>query len=142
VILGDAAYPLTSWLITPYPTQPTPQHTVFNTTHSSARMTVERAFGKMKLQWSILHKNDMYGPQAMVSLCAACCVLHNITIDVDEENGWQPPPDQLATLLGNGDEEPPDDDVVLPGRGHPRHQPPAGKVKRNMMRAALEEEVG
>jgi hypothetical protein len=134
VLLGDAAYPLTSWLITPYPTEPTLAHKRFNFTHSSARMAVERAFGKLKAQWSILHTNRLYGPQTMVSICIALCILHNITIDVDEDGAWQPPYDALAALIEDDDDRPPQEDALLPGRDQVRNGSDAGKVKRNIMR--------
>ena len=139
VLLGDAAYPLTSWLVTPYPTESTLAHKTFNFVHSSARMAVERAFGKLKAQWAILHVNRMYGPQAMVSICTALCILHNITIDVDEDGAWQPPYDALAALIRDGDAGPlqDEDNAVLPGRDRPRNQSRAGKVKRNMMRDSI-----
>ena len=137
VLLGDAAYPLTSWLITPYPTEATEGIATFNRVHSSARMTVERAFGKLKLQWSILFKNNLYAADVMIHICAAACILHNITIDVDEEHGWEPPPDQLALLLQADDAEPMEDDPVLPGRDRPRNKARAGKAKRDYMRDVL-----
>ena len=133
VLLGDAAYPCTGWLVTPYPTEHTPQHARFNKVHSSARMAVERAFGKLKLQWAILHRNKMYGPRAMVRMTTAACILHNITIDVDEEHGWQPPPDALLALLVPDDPEPPEGGLLPQGPRYPRNSADAGKLKRNMM---------
>jgi len=139
VILGDAAYPCTSWLVTPYASEHTPERAVFNKTHSSARMAIERAFGKLKLQWTVLLRNTMYGSRAMMYLCTAACILHNITIDVDEEHGWHPPEDALTQLLA--DEAAPNplpDDLALPGQHLPRNSIEAGKLKRDMMCAALQ----
>ena len=137
VLLGDAAYPLTSWLITPYASEASEANAAFNYVHSSARMAVERAFGKLKLQWSILFKNNLYGPGVMNFITAAACILHNITIDVDEEHGWEPPPDQLALLLQDDDAEPMEDDPILPGRDRLRNKARAGKAKRDMMKDAI-----
>jgi hypothetical protein len=63
--------------------------------------------------------------------------LHNITIDVDEEHGWEPPPDQLALLLQDDDAEPMEDDPILPGRDRPCNKARAGKAKRDMMKDAI-----
>lgn len=134
VLLGDAAYPLTSWLVTPYPTEATVAQKRFNFIHSSARMAVERAFGKLKAQWSILHMNKMYGAQKMAYICTALCILHNITIDVDEDGSWVPAYDALAALMNDDDDQPPQEDPLLPGRAQIRNGINAGKVKRNIMR--------
>lgn len=137
VLLGDAAYPCTGWLVTPFATEHTERHVRFNTVHSSARMAVERSFGKLKLQWSLLHRNKMYGPRAMMHFTTAACILHNITIDVDEENGWVPPPDALARLLVPDNPDPPEDGLLPQGHNYPRNHIEAGKLKRNMMCAAI-----
>jgi hypothetical protein len=139
VILGDAAYPCTGWLVTPYASEHTPERAAFNKAHSSARITVERAFGKLKLQWTILLRNTMYGSRAMMYLCTAACILHNITIDVDEEHGWEPPEDALAELLRAQDNpDAPEDDVAVPAPHLPRNSIDAGKLKRDMMCVALQ----
>lgn len=137
VILGDAAYPCTGWLVTPYASAHTPERVTFNKVHSSARMAVERAFGKLKLQWATLHRNTMYGSRSMMYLCTAACILHNITIDVDEENGWEAPPDALAALVIDDDPQPPGDGDILPGHQRPRNGINAGKLKRDMMCVAI-----
>lgn len=90
VLLGDAAYPLSHWIVTPYATESTPQQILFNKRHSSARMCIERAFGKLKSQWQLLKKNESYGAAATAKIATACCVLHNITFDIDPTHGWQP----------------------------------------------------
>ena len=56
LILGDAGYPLTFWLVCPYNFTQTlpPQEKRFNKLLSSARVTVERAFGVLKARWRCL----------------------------------------------------------------------------------------
>lgn len=137
VIVGDAAYPLASWLIVPYAIQASRLHETFNARLSGARMAVERAFGKLKGQWGLLRKNVSYGAKAMTLFAGACCVLHNITIDVDDERGWQPPEDSLHELFVDGDME-----FTSPGGTHTpghhiRNQRSAGQSKRDMMLVSL-----
>lgn len=50
VLLGDAAYPLLPWLMTPYPENEhtTPAQLTFNNHLSRARVAVVRAFGRLK----------------------------------------------------------------------------------------------
>eukprot|EP00955_Chlamydomonas_euryale_P099816 365245-Chlamydomonas_euryale.AAC.3 len=49
-ILGDAGYASLSWLMTPIPTAQanTTDLVRWNTVHSSARMVIERTFGRLK----------------------------------------------------------------------------------------------
>ena len=55
LVLSDSAYPSTMWQIKPFPFRENlPQHQkVFNKHLSSARVTVERAFGVLKGQFII-----------------------------------------------------------------------------------------
>ncbi|KAK7090305.1 uncharacterized protein [Littorina saxatilis] len=57
-VLADAAYPLTSWMLTPYRNTghltPAEQH--FKTAHSSKRQTIERAFGVLKKRFPLLRR--------------------------------------------------------------------------------------
>lgn len=55
LILGDAAYPMLHWLMRPYVgARLTPQQELFNQRHSSLRIAVENAFGRLKVPWRIL----------------------------------------------------------------------------------------
>jgi hypothetical protein len=53
-IIGDDAYPLSPWLLTPFDTEETEHHEKFNKRFSRVRLCVERAFGLLKKQWIIL----------------------------------------------------------------------------------------
>lgn len=92
MLLGDAAYPLLNWLMKPYPENrgTTPAQTVFNHRLSKARMTVKRAFGRLKGRWRCLMKRYDCNIKNINTTITACCVLHNfceIHNEVyDEEN--------------------------------------------------------
>lgn len=69
-------------------TTPTNYKELFNLRHSSARNTIERAFGLLKKRWAILRKSSFYEKQTQVRIINACFVLHNFVREenMDEEN--------------------------------------------------------
>lgn len=78
VILGDAAYPLLPWLIKPFrETRATQEEINFNYRLSQARMTVERAFGRLKGRWRCLLKQNESHITLVSQVISACVVLHN-----------------------------------------------------------------
>nr|XP_054923959.1 putative nuclease HARBI1 [Dermacentor andersoni]XP_054926116.1 putative nuclease HARBI1 [Dermacentor andersoni] len=84
-LLGDSAYPLEPWLLTPAPGHPAP-HTPegrYNAAHTSARSAVERCIGVMKSRFRCLqrHRALHYGPKKAATIVAACAALHNLCID-------------------------------------------------------------
>lgn len=86
VILGDAAYPLLSWVMKPCAVNNiTPAQATFNHRLSRARMTVERAFGRLKGRWRCLLKRYDGHVSKINTIVAACCVLHNFCEDHREE---------------------------------------------------------
>ncbi|CAG8640592.1 7934_t:CDS:2, partial [Paraglomus occultum] len=60
-ILGDSAFPLMPWLLVPFKRRSSQElsrvQRQYNRIHSSARIAVERAFGKLKGRWRILRNN-------------------------------------------------------------------------------------
>ncbi|KAM3849596.1 uncharacterized protein ACN63O_002484 [Diretmus argenteus] len=87
VMLGDAAYPLLPWLMKPYPENQhtTPAQLTFNNRLSRARMTVERAFGRLKGRWRCLMKRYDCNINNINTAISACCVLHNFCEDNGED---------------------------------------------------------
>ncbi|PWA23147.1 hypothetical protein CCH79_00001919 [Gambusia affinis] len=86
-ILGDAAYPLLPWLMKPFPegnglTQP---QVNFNYRLSQARMTIERAFGRLRGRWTCLLKRCDAHISFVSHIISACCVLHNYCETANEE---------------------------------------------------------
>lgn len=86
-IIGDAAYPLRTWLITPYRDNGhlTGQQKHFNTCLSTTRVTVERAFGMLKGRFGRLQTVDTKKVKTTIDLIVVCCVLHNICILNEDE---------------------------------------------------------
>ncbi|XP_042479429.1 protein ANTAGONIST OF LIKE HETEROCHROMATIN PROTEIN 1 [Macadamia integrifolia] len=82
-IVGGAAYPLLSWLITPYGSDDLTSSMVeFNEKHKEAMLFAAKAFSQLKGAWRILHK-IMWRPDKckLPSIILVCCLLHNIIID-------------------------------------------------------------
>lgn len=78
-IVGDSAYPVQPWLMTPFKhiNQIDSHHLAFNKSLSQARVNVEITFGKLKSRWRALRKLYYYdGTDRQYSILAAC-ILHN-----------------------------------------------------------------
>lgn len=90
-ILADNVYPLRNWLISPVKNYGnlSPQTIWFNKKLSSARQTVERAFGIMKSRFMILRDMPVRNTVLIWKLILSTCILHNICImhsdTVDEQ---------------------------------------------------------
>lgn len=91
-LLGDSAYPLCEYLLTPYRDTGnlSAVQVNYNHKHSATRMAIERAFGKLKSRFRRLqffHSPDI---KFIVKSVIACCTLHNVCIvfddDIDDEN--------------------------------------------------------
>uniref|UniRef100_A0A3Q3EJ22 DDE Tnp4 domain-containing protein n=1 Tax=Labrus bergylta TaxID=56723 RepID=A0A3Q3EJ22_9LABR len=95
-IVGDAAYPLTSWLMKPFQDNGhlTRQQQLYNHKTSKARVVVENAFGRLKGRWRCLQKRNDCSLDRVKSMVITCCVLHNLCESLDEEyrEEWGLPP--------------------------------------------------
>ena len=99
-ILGDAAYPLKRWLLTPF------RDTEHLTANSSIRMVVERSTGSgsLKTMMDIDEIDDI--PEIIVS----ACILHNICIIEDDI-------EDFLHDSNDDDDNDANDDVFPPGVG-------------------------
>ncbi|XP_058449440.1 uncharacterized protein LOC131429379 [Malaya genurostris] len=85
-LLGDAAYPLREYLLTPYKDYGTssPRRRRYNIKHSQARVKIENAFGLLKQRFRQLVRLNFFDTERASKFVLACCVLHNICIDMDD----------------------------------------------------------
>ena len=100
LIIGDAGYTQSEWMLVPLPGRNLHGlHESYNHKHSSTRIIVERAFGRLKGVWRILYK-PMWSPnEAMVpKLIYVCCILHNILLEFNDTI------DEDVPLSGHHDE--------------------------------------
>lgn len=81
-ILGDAAYPLSTFLLVPYKDNGflTQRQKIFNTKLSSCRIKIEQAFGILKMRFRRLKYVETKDIRTIVQLVMAGCILHNIIL--------------------------------------------------------------
>lgn len=119
-ILGDSAYPLKSWLMTPFIAPSTAAEDRYNGAFLPTRCTVERAIGVLKRRWACLQTGLRLSPEKSVSVIASCIILHNRCMNqglpLPEEEDAQP------------DEEDDDEDEA-----QPQGNDAGGKQQRNIL---------
>lgn len=82
-ILGDPAYPLSKKIIKGYTGRNlSAEQESFNVYHSSARMMVENAFGRLKARWRVLSKRMDCRIELAPYVIMACCILHNLCEEI------------------------------------------------------------
>ncbi|XP_066603775.1 putative nuclease HARBI1 [Prorops nasuta] len=86
-ILGDAAYPIKKYLITPYRDYGnlTEEQRNFNYKFSACRVKIENAFGLLKGRFRQLLRLDFHTVYRSCKFIIACCALHNLCI-FNEDN--------------------------------------------------------
>ncbi|KAL0153038.1 hypothetical protein M9458_051637 [Cirrhinus mrigala] len=113
IILGDSAYPLLPWLMTPFPVANTPEESRFNSSHCKTRCAIERLNGVLKRRFACLNYLRVQ-PKVACNIILACIVLHNIAtrrhVPLDD-NFDEPEPDVEP-------EQPP---MFLHNEGHTGH---------------------
>ncbi|XP_050321016.1 putative nuclease HARBI1 [Bactrocera neohumeralis] len=87
-MLGDAGYPLESFLLTPYRTpEEGSVEAKFNLAHSRCRNIIERAIGLLKSRWRCLlgARELYYSPQKAAKIFNVCVMLHNLCIHFKDQ---------------------------------------------------------
>ena len=109
LLVGDSAYPLSVWLMKPFKQTPTLTESQlhFNRALSQARVVIEQAFGILKGRWRCLYKPLEEKTSRVPTTIMACCVLHNICIDVGDPSAIDPVEDdnEMDQSSFNGDEQ-------------------------------------
>jgi hypothetical protein len=87
VFVADSGYKLFGHILTPYPISPhmSQEDKDYNFLHSSTRMRVEMAFGRLKSRFRLFKASlNQKTPEKMAEMIEACLVLHNWFIDLEE----------------------------------------------------------
>jgi len=81
-VLGDSAYPLDSFIMTPYKNTGnlTAEQRKYNAVHSSSRCCVERCIGLLKGKFRRLKNFDAQDDVLMCKLIVGSAVVHNIIL--------------------------------------------------------------
>ncbi|XP_038073863.1 putative nuclease HARBI1 [Patiria miniata] len=122
-LVADTAYPLHSWLITPFKDTGslTPQQTRYNTKLCQTRVVIECAFGLLKGRFRRL-KMVVCKVESIPDIIITCCVLHNMCLMNDS--------DELLEIQ--------DMDVGMNGSGRVcGFESSQGKIKRNYLVASM-----
>ena len=83
ILLGDSGYSNTPFLFFPY-NDPVEGYKIrFNRAHKTTRCTIERSFGIVKKRFHVLHSEIRMSPTKVSWVIVACCVLHNLAIDLN-----------------------------------------------------------
>ena len=86
-IVGDGAYPLSEWLLKPYPRIGVlaQDEKRFNKEISKARVKVEHCYGILKGLWRILRQAIQDDIQKVPLIILCCCILHNVCVFQNDE---------------------------------------------------------
>ena len=110
LIVSNSSFDLSSWLMTPYAPTPnvTPSQSSFNAALSSAREKIVQAFGLLRGRWRCLLETLKEDTLRVPTTVIACCVLHNLCIDLSDVAPVEPvfTQDDLELFDEDGDDWP------------------------------------
>ncbi|GAB1598372.1 protein ALP1-like [Argonauta hians] len=86
-LLGAVAYPLRTWLMTPYldETHLVSDQQEYNKRLSETRLVTQQAFNLLQGRWCRLQFVGMTRTALIPNVIMACCVLHNFCLDNEQE---------------------------------------------------------
>ncbi|CAB5107573.1 unnamed protein product [Rhizophagus irregularis] len=84
-LLGDSAYPLSTFLIKPFTNPQISSQIQFNLIHSSHRVVVENAFGRLKNRFKALKELNSRKISNVVQLTECAIILHNF-LELNNDN--------------------------------------------------------
>ena len=105
LLAGDSVYPLSLWLMKPFKQTATltEEQVHYNKALSQARIVVEQAYGIPKGWWrNLLKPMEEHISTASITIMA-CCVLHNISINVGDPTEIYPECDSV--IIPDGHEQ-------------------------------------
>ena len=89
ILLGDSAYGLTPFLMTPVPNPTTEAERRYNLAHARTRVAVENAFGLLKMRFPVLLTGlRLKRVERSVAVIRACFALHNLCISAGDVGDW------------------------------------------------------
>lgn len=112
VVVADAAFPLRTWLLKPYPGRDlSMKEDVFNYRLCRVRRIIENTFGILASRWRIFRRVISATPDNVVRVVKAACVLHNFLSKTSaDDNGELQycPPTLVDSYDSNG--------LLIPGQ--------------------------
>lgn len=90
VILGDADYAVSPYLLTPLANPSTIGERLYNDSHIRTRYVIERTFGIWKQRFPVLSSGMQLDMEKIILVIQSCAILHNIA---RKQNDSQPPDD-------------------------------------------------
>lgn len=118
-LVGDSAYDLKPWLMTPIPNPESPAEHRYKEAHQLTHAVIDKTKRILKTRFRCLDRSRgvlQYSPKKVCQIFLACCVLHNIAtrhnILVDVDEGLETPnEDEDMSLSPDEDEELPEENT-------------------------------
>ena len=80
-LLGDSAYWLKPWLLTPVVSPSTANERKYNIVHKSTRLVIERTYGIWKMRFRCLYRSLTLSPIRNLNVVLATAGFHNKCLD-------------------------------------------------------------
>ncbi|XP_004206266.1 putative nuclease HARBI1 [Hydra vulgaris] len=84
LLFGNSRYPCFRWLLTPYLSPTTTAQCRYNISLKRTRVLIEQVFGCWKRRFHLLHGKVRMTPERTCTIIAACAVLQNLAIELND----------------------------------------------------------